>query len=157
MKHDNITIIHSMDVLQGCTVSYSVFSTVNIFVILAVIPLLNQCVFPFLRNYTPNMLKRIGVGCVLIVLSTITLLTLTTIGQSVLDKQGLLNNATEYCMFTETDMDDPDPGFVLLPLSSFLSLIPQLLISVAEVFVNVSSKTSSYNLLFTLPHFCGLQ
>ena len=136
----NKSLAFEVSVLDHCTVSDSFVWIVNIAVILITIPVLNQCIFPFLRNYTPNMLKRIGIGCVLIIFSVGALFLITLVGQSVLQHNGKLLEATNSCMFTEDDMDHPGTEFIFLPVNSFLAMIPQVLLSLAEVFVNVSSK-----------------
>lgn len=122
--------------------SDSFFWIVNIAVILITILLLNQCIFPLLRNYTPNMLKRIGIGYVLTILSVITLLVITFVGQDILEQKNFNHTAHMYtqCMFTDKNMEDPHSDFVFLPINSFVSVIPHGLLSIAEVFFSVTSK-----------------
>ena len=144
MKHIK-TFSFTVDILNHCTVSDSFVWIVNIAVILITIPVLNQCIFPFLRNYTPNMLKRIGIGYILTILSIIALLLITLVGQAIVPRHerltNVMYNSTQGCMFTEKDMVHPTPGFVYLPINSFLTVIPHVIVSLAEVFFSVSSKS----------------
>lgn len=125
------------NVLMNCTVTGSFSLMVNILVILVVIPLMNQCVYPFLRNYTPNMLKRIGIGCILIISSVFGFLLITAIGQGILSERQQLDIATQTCMF---NTNDNQTDFIALPLNSFITLLPQLLLGLSEVFVYITSK-----------------
>lgn len=122
-----------------CRVTDSFVWIINVCTILVVIPLLNNVIFPFLREYTPNMLKRIGIGYIFAILSPFVLLLITSVGIGILDSRGQLDNATETCLFTERDIREPSDGFVLLPVKSWLVIFPHVIITLSEVFLNTSS------------------
>ena len=111
----------------------------NIGLILITIPILNQCVFPFLREYTPNMQKRIGLGYILTILAPFLLLILSSVGYGILNSRGQGHKATMSCMFNE-NATTPPGGHVLLPVPSELVLLPHATVSIAEVFVIVASE-----------------
>ena len=126
--------------LGECVISDSFVWIINVSLILVVIPLLNNVIFPFLREYTPNMLKRMGIGYILAILCPFALFLITSVGQGILYSRGQLNNATKTCLFTERDIDNPSPEFILLPVTSYTVIIPHLLISLSEVFINTASE-----------------
>ena len=111
----------------------------NIAVILIAIPILNQCVFPFLREYTPNMQKRIGFGYILTILAPFLLLVLSSVGFGILSSRGQGQNATMSCMFSDSSTT-PTQGQVRLPVNSVFILLPHMTVSIAEVFVIVASE-----------------
>ena len=113
--------------LQDCSVSDSAIWGINIITILFAIPLLNYLLFPCLREYTPSMLKRIGIGYFFALLAPILLLIIEGVGH-------LENETKDVCMF----LVDDQAGVGALELSSWLILLPDVSISFAEVFIFVS-------------------
>ncbi len=99
---------------------------VNIVFIVLAIPVINYCLYPFLREYTPNMQKRIGIGHFLVFLSPFFLLILSSVGFAHVGSQSEV--ATHSCM----------P--IHLGISSYYILIPHVLASLAEIFIVISSK-----------------
>ena len=103
----------------GCQPDDNFVLMLNIVTILVLIPLLDQCVYPCLQERTPNMLKRIGLGYILLIFSAIVLCTYEGIG-----------NAD--CMLVTSKSSS------LIPLNSWLALLPTITATIAEVFVNVT-------------------
>lgn len=121
-------------IFVACGVSDSSVWVVNISVITLAIPIINYCLYPFLREYTPNMRKKIGIGHILTFLSPLVFLILSSVGFTNLVNVGFGEAATNSCMF------NPLPSDIKNPISSVYILIPHILISLAEIFVIVSSK-----------------
>ena len=121
-------------VLKGCT-TFSLIELIEALVLLIAIPLFNSCIFPFLRDYTPNMLRRIGLGYLLAILSVASLLVITIAGQ-LMDNPDMLRNATKVCVLSNNIHPvDINP----LPITVYFLVIPNSLIVLAEVFLNISS------------------
>ena len=114
--------------LGTCSVSGNTYWLVNSLTILVVLPILNQFVFPCLREYTPSLLKRIGIGYILSAASLLILMILIHAGQEV----------SNDCLFSQKKYQET------LRLSSWLLLVPLILISLSEVFVNLSSENNQY-------------
>jgi len=106
----------------------------NIVLIVLAIPFINFVLYPFLREYAPNMLKRIGIGHFLAICSPLSLLIASSIGYHTL--KHFRSDALESCMFMEDSWDLHGE----LPVSHFFVLLPQALISIAEILIIVSSK-----------------
>ena len=98
----------------------------NIVSILILIPLLDQCLYPCLQGRGPNMLKRIGMGYLLLIISAVVLCTY----------EGIQRNAD--CMFE-------DHASSKNYLSSWLVLLPGLTVAIAEVCVNVTGMLHNEN------------
>lgn len=111
----------------SCTPSEISVWVFNVLVILLTIPFLDQCVYPFLRHYVPNMLKRIGIGYILLLVSAVLLILYEGIGHYVPKTYDTL------CMFNETGTTEEN-----IEMNSWLVLLPSILVSVAEVFVMVT-------------------
>ena len=115
-----------------CTPSDLSVWVINVVVILLTIPFLDQCLYPFLRHYVPNMLKRIGIGYILLLVSAMLLILYEGIGHHVNLPKTLSSNET-LCMFDETSETKEH-----IEMSSWLVLLPFVFVSVAEVFVMVT-------------------
>ena len=123
----------SIGSLKHCGSTQSSVWLLNVVSILVIVPLLDKIVFPCLREYTPNMLKRIGIGYFISILSPLVLLVLEGVGHH---QSGLTGIATvQQCMFKETQVPAADP----LELSSAWVVLPHLFITLAEIFTYVSS------------------
>jgi len=129
LQFNHMSDSYLQDTNFHCTPSVWVF---NMVAILMTIPLLDQFLYPFLRHYVPNMLKRIGIGYILLIVSATLLILYEGIGHNVNQPNTVGSNAT-LCMFEETSETKEH-----LELSSWLVLLPYVLISVAEVFVMVT-------------------
>ena len=121
-------------VSQECEGDSSVW-IVNAAFIWVAIPVINYFLYPFLREYSPNMRKRIGIGHILAFLSPLVFLVLSSVGFSTLTQQGHGGAATNSCIFNSSSLEVS----TTLPISSVYILIPHLLISLAEIFIIVSS------------------
>ena len=131
MQGGQLFMNFSLGILKQCGTTDSSLWLVNVVSILVIIPLLDKLVFPCLREYTPNMLKRIGIGYSLSILSPLILLVIEGVGHH---QPGLSMNATQQCMFQETGVP-ADP----LELSSAWVALPHLFITLTEVFIFISS------------------
>ena len=129
--------------LGVCVLSDSAVWTINVITILAAIPLMNQVIFPCLREYTPSMLKRIGIGYMLALSSPLLLLIYEAVGHN---QGGISENTADLCMFVNEAALKLDG----LKLNSWLMLLPYTAINLTEVFIFVSSKrTRTYELLIS--------
>lgn len=117
--------------IGSCALSDTAVWVVNVITILMAIPLLNQVIYPCLREYTPSMLKRIGLGYILALSSVVLLMVLDGVGHH---QGGLSANETELCMFT-SDRDGRN-----LVINAWWSLLPLTAINLTEVFIFVSCK-----------------
>ena len=132
--------------VEKCQSSDTSAWIVNIIVIIAFIPILNHIVIPLLREFTPNMLKRMGIGYIAAVITPLMLAVVNGVGHHLLVKQHHSNsslsslsdaispndNSSAYCMFTDSG--------VVVPISSWVIILPHLTITITEIFVNISSK-----------------
>ena len=122
----------SIGSLKHCGSTQSSVWLLNVVSILLIIPLLDKIVFPCLREYTPNMLKRIGIGYFISIISPLTLLVLEGVGHH---QSGPSVNTTQQCMFKETQVPAADP----LELSSAWVVLPHFFITLTEIFIYISS------------------
>ena len=132
MRGGQLLMNFSIGSLKHCGSTQSSVWLLNVISILVIIPLLDKIVFPCLRQYTPNMLKRIGIGYFLSILSPLILLVLEGVGHH---QSELSGNATQQCMFNETQVPAADP----LELSSAWVVLPHLFITLTEIFIYTSS------------------
>ena len=121
--------------LGTCSVSGNTYWMVNSLTILIVLPILSQFVFPCLREYTPNLLKRIGFGYILSAVSPLVLMILVHAGHK---DPRLPHELSKDCLFAQRNMTMDESSTLFL--NSWFLLIPFILISVSEVFVSVSSE-----------------
>ena len=117
-----------------CAYSESSVWILNIGVIIIFIPFLNFCLYPLVRDYMPNMQKRIGIGHILALSSPTVLLTLSAIGVGMLR---LGPGVTQSCMFESSEHHHHRH---ILPINSHYVILPHITISLAEVLVIVSSE-----------------
>ena len=127
----------STEFLKQCQFEANSTWVLNIAVVLITIPILNQCLVPFLREYRPSMLQKIMIGYLLAIFSSVSMLAVIEVGESVLRHNDNYENSTHLCIFS-ADLDDPD--YVKLPVHSWTIMVPHILTSVAEVFINISCK-----------------
>ena len=109
-------------------------SAFNVTLLLILIPVLNFVLYPFLREYMPNMLKRIGMGVFLALLTQVSILAVSG--------EGSAHRAShEQCMFSANFSNhDIREAYQYSTVSEFYALLPQILITIAEVLINVTSK-----------------
>ena len=128
----------STEILKQCQFEANFTWVLNIAVVLVTIPILNQCLVPFLREYRPNMLQKIVIGYLLAIFSSVSMLAIVEVGESILRHNGRYENSTHTCIFI-ADFDN-DANYIKLPIQSWTIIVPHLLTSVAEVFINISCK-----------------
>ena len=117
------TFLHGNLAVKECPISGTSWWAINVVIIVVLIPLLNQCLYPYLREYTPSMLKRIGIAYFMIFLTPLILLLYEGIGHHA--------SGGEHCIFLHNSEK--------LEISSWLLLLPIFTISVGEVFISISS------------------
>ena len=74
-------LVFSAVLLKHCTFDSNFTWILNVVVILVAIPLLNLCVVPYLREYRPNMLKKIAIGYLFVVLTSVCMLVIILAGE----------------------------------------------------------------------------
>ena len=131
-----INIHLNVPILQKCKIftdTGKFIYVLNAFLVLMAVPVINNILYPFLREYLPNMRKRIGVGSLLSVLSVLSAFILSVIG-STRDR-----THQEYqCMFF-TDNVQKDYDFS--PVSGYYVIISLVLITIGEIFINVTCES----------------
>ena len=139
--------------LRDCSFNSSFTWVFNISVILITIPVLNQCLVPFLREYKPNMRKKIAIGYLLVVLASVCMVAMIGAGERELRSHGgdINGNSTRLlslCLFSDLDESD----YIPLPVRSWVIVVPHFLVSVAEVFINVSCKLQNCKMCIIMVH-----
>ena len=124
----------SIGPMGGCEFSDKFVIAFNVVLVLILIPILNFVLFPFLREYMPNMLKRIGMGMFLSLLAQISTLAISGAGA----RRSWANNDRQCMFYADFETDPPD--YKYSPVSEFYVLIPLVLITMAEVFIHISSE-----------------
>ena len=131
----------------------------NLVIILLTIPVLNSIVYPFLREYMPNMLKRIGFGAVLALLAQISTLVISGAGS-----RRHWEGVDSQCMFSYANFSNTvaiqNKDYIYSSVPEAYTVIPLVLISFAEIFIHITSMivTSSIteillNLFLSLSKF----
>ena len=115
-----------------CSDSTITHTIVNILTIIVVVPILDQIVYPILREYTPSLLKRIALGYAFVFITLILLLIYEPVGHH---NSVLTAAVASQCIFAGSDRD-----VAQLQLSSYFVLIPYMLLSLGEIFVNISGE-----------------
>ena len=105
----------------------------NVVIILISIPILDQCIYPYLRQYTPNMLKRFGISYVLLIVSASIFCVYETIGHHALSQGS--SDSSQSCMF---DSGSEGGGDMHMHMSAWLTLLPIGLLSFGEIFLKVT-------------------
>ena len=134
IKHFNNNFLsNKFKIPYYCRDSTITHTIVNILTIIVVVPILDQIVYPILREYTPSLLKRIALGYAFTFITPVLLLIYEHVGHhnSVLTA----TMAGRQCIFNGSD-----PDVDQLQLSSYFVLIPYILFSLGEIFVNISSE-----------------
>ena len=126
----------STEFLKHCHLeTNSTHVLLNVAAILITILILNQCLVPFLREYRPNMLQKIMIGYLFVILSCVSMLTIVGVGESMLH----LSDRHNTCIFT-ANLSDSASNCIKLPVNPWTIMVPCILTSVAEVFINISCK-----------------
>ena len=110
----------------------------NVWIILLAIPIIDQCVYPFLRQFAPNMLKRFGMSYILLVCSAGILCLFEIIGHRA-QRESSDAAAAANCMFDTTFAEEHQCAHHEdLYLSAYLTLVPIFMASIAEIFLKVT-------------------
>ena len=113
----------------GCTFQRSLTWVFNVIPIVIIIPAINYGLLPFLREYSPTMIMKIGIGIITLILSLCVLLGLIVYGYIEYSKDTPL-----VCMFSAnvsstTDEDISNP----LPVPSLVLILPYSIVALAEI------------------------
>lgn len=95
---------------------------------LFLIPVIDQVIFPLLRDFIPSALKRIGIGLGLLAFSSFISMLYEAVKYHV-------QRSNYQCMFSENNGDMTNG----LSLSFWLFLIPQFFISVSVMLITIAS------------------
>ncbi|CAI8051360.1 Solute carrier family 15 member 4 [Geodia barretti] len=116
----------------------------NVWTILVAIPIIDQFIYPILRQFAPNMLKRFGMSYVLLICSVGVLCLLEIVGH-INDQQG---DSAANCMFATANAKEHKcthhEDHSVMPLSAYLILVPVIMASIAEIFLKVTALEFVY-------------
>ena len=107
-------------------------ASLNPLLVLVLVPILDLLVTPVLRYVMlhPSILKRLGLGAVCTLLSTLSLLALEGVGEEYFNMMG---NA---CMLSKDSASERGS------ISSYWLVLPIVLISLAEVFIYIPGRVT---------------
>ena len=112
----------------------------NVWTILVAIPIIDQFIYPILRQFAPNMLKRFGMSYVLLICSVGVLCLLEIVGH-INDQQDRPGDSAANCMFTAKEHNSTHhEDHSVMPLSAYLILVPVIMASIAEIFLKVTGQ-----------------
>ena len=137
MNSSAIKFTFKVGVLGECHFQDKVVLGVNVVMVLIIIPLLNSIVYPFLREYMPNMVKRIGLGAIFAVLAQLSMLILSGVGSRRDFGAGRHDQCAFFTNFTNITATKE---YVYSSVPEYYALIPLFLITLAEILVNITSK-----------------
>lgn len=113
----------------------------NVSLILLLVPIVNSVLHPFLREYMPNMLKRIGVGSIMALLSLFSIVFISAAGNK---RHWAYSRHDEQCMFSANFSDATvQDRYDYSHVSEFYVIIPQVLITLAEIFIHITSEDAT--------------
>jgi hypothetical protein len=118
-----------------CSFTDNISHFTNVFVVLITIPILNNILYPFLREYLPSMMKRLGVGSALLFLSVFSMVIISAVGSRRISEQNDIQ-----CMFAANFSNTAvlkEYSYSEVP-GSFIA-IPQVFITLAEILIHVTS------------------
>ena len=146
-NHMSDSYMQTLVLRHGCRPSTTSVWIFNILTILATILFLDQCLYPCLRQYAPNMLKRFGISYILLIASAALLTLYESIGHHWLSNpSGAASNGS--CMFGESSAQKKDD---IIQMTSWLTLVPVVLVAIAEIFLKV---TGNYDVLLAMHIQC---
>lgn len=127
--------------IGDCNLSDKLPLAANVVMVLLFIPILNSLIYPFLREYMPNMVKRIGIGGIMAILAQVSILVISAVGTR--REWTPQSTAENQCMLLTNFTNFNNSGFIeryaFSPVSEFYVLIPLFLITWAEVLINITS------------------
>lgn len=128
---------------KECTIEVSSLSLIYVTLTLLMLPLLDLVVIPLLRHLMchPSILKCMGIGGMLTLLSAVTMFTL----QGVVDRTSTATE--EQCIFADSEPSVGDNEHVNI----YWMFLPVILHSMAQVLLYVPSKYNKQVLRGTLP------
>ena len=117
------TIVHR----NPCDFKVSLLQLLNSVILFVLLPVLDLLVIPFLRHIMlhPSILKRLGIGALCILLSTLSLFTLEGVQDQVLTEE-----SGEACVLSGQGGVKDGSG-----ISLYWLILPELLITLAEIFI----------------------
>ncbi len=134
MNSTHLTSNFSIGLLGHCEFLDEFSFISNVALVLLLIPVLNFLLFPFMREYMPNMLKRIGMGVVLTLLAQVSILAVSRAGAH-------RDRTVQQCMFHDNFSNSTAvKDYQYTSVSEYYVLLPHVLLTVAEVLVNITSK-----------------
>lgn len=111
-----------------CTVGQVLLSELNPVPILIFLPIYEFLIYPFLHNYIPSTLRRMAVGFVVIIFTSLPLLVADAYGHSVISAQN--NTAETYaCYLVNTT------AATNLNIEAFFLTLPYTFAAIAEMLV----------------------
>lgn len=103
-------------------------SLINLAIIVVFIPIMDQLIFPFLRDFTPSTLKRVGIGFASLVLASFISMLYETVNYHV-------SHSNYKCMFNlNTSLDNT------LSVPFWMFLLPQFLLSLSRILIITSGR-----------------
>ena len=143
MKGAKGSIFYNFNItfLERCEFEANPTWFLNVVVILIAIPILNQFLVPFLREYRPNILQKIIIGYVLVIVASVSMLIIIGVGEHHNGGE-FYKNYTSMCIFIEADPNTTvnHSNLMLLPVPAVTLIVPGILVSLAEVFICISCK-----------------
>ena len=117
---------------EPCNFSITLMDSIRAVLLYALIPILDLILVPFLRYTTinPSILKRLGIGATLAMLSVLILFLLEAIGSYSITTAG---DAT--CMFNAEEQPPSQLG-----VDVYWLLLPIITVTVGEIFINIPSE-----------------
>lgn len=118
---------------QGaCGFTISVLALINPIVLLVLLPLLDLLVIPFLRHIMlhPSILKRLGIGSLFILLSTLSLLML----EGIQDQVFTVESSGACVLSQHVEVEEGSA------MSSYWLILPEFLITLAEIFIFIPGE-----------------
>ena len=130
----------SIEILERCKFESDSTWFLNYVVILIAIPILNQCLVPFLREYRPSILQKIMIGYILVIVASVSLLIIIGVGEHH-NGNAFYGNYTNACIFIVANENSvADQSSIKLAVPSMTLIVPGILVSLAEVFICISCK-----------------
>jgi len=118
--------------LKKCSLGVSMLSMVYVALVLTLLPILNLVVVPVLRHLMchPSILKCVGIGGILSLLSALTMFAL----QGFIDRTSA--STEEQCIFLDSEPVIEENG----PISMYWMLLPVTIHAIAQIMLYVPSK-----------------
>lgn len=132
--HMNGTLATERLGAEFCEVDFTIMAGVNALVILLLIPVLDLAVIPLLQNLNLSILRRIGVGSFLTLISLVMLLLLEGTGR---------HSSDGVCMFSTGEELEGN-----LEVNVYWVLLPLVTVTVAELLVYIPGELEAQCAVF---------